>query len=92
VRRGVAVLLLLALAECSPGGGPDSAARQQCERQAYKDPKVAAIYSSTDGNYTYVGTTARDDLLVATREAVMRCMREKGLLPPGGVQPVRPRL
>jgi len=87
----LAVLLGLALAGCSTGGS-DTSARADCERQANDDPKVVEVYQRSNGNYTYAGTQARDELLVAQREAFQRCMRGKGLLPPGGVQPVQPRL
>jgi hypothetical protein len=74
------------LAACSIGPA-DNSPQAQCERQADDDPAVAAIYSGTNGAYTYVGAV-RDDLIAAKRQAVMRCMRAKGLAPPGGVQPV----
>ena len=56
--------------------------RTAAARRAGHDPAVAEIYSRTDGNYTYAGTTAREQLVVAQRDATMRCLRAKGLLPP----------
>jgi len=49
------------------------------------------IYQRGNGEYSFVGYQARNDLLMAKREAVMRCMRAKGLAPPGRVQAVQPR-
>jgi hypothetical protein len=46
-----------------------------------------AIYSGTNGAYTQPWIQ-RDQLLAAKRQAVLRCMRQKGLAPPGGVEPV----
>ena len=50
------------------------------------------IYSRTNGDYTYAGYQAYYDLREAKRLAVLRCMRAKGLAPPGGVQAVKPRV
>ena len=86
----VVLLLGCALAACSLGAG-DNSPQARCERQAVSDPKVAEIYRRSNGEYTYVGYQARDELLMAKREAVSRCMRAKGLAPPGGVQAVQPR-
>jgi len=71
-------------------GGSDNSPQAQCERQANDDPAVLEIYSRTNGAYTQSGTV-NQDLVAALREATLRCMRQKGLAPPGGVQPVRPR-
>jgi hypothetical protein len=71
-------------------GTSDNSPQAQCERQAYDDPAVAEIYSRTNGAYTRPGTE-HDDLVAALRQATQRCLRQKGLAPPGGVQPVRPR-
>lgn len=82
-------LLLGALAACSPRSG-DSSAQAQCQRQVGDDPKVDEIYSRTNGWYTYPYQT-HDDLVMAQHEAMIKCLREKGLVPPGGVQPVKPQ-
>jgi hypothetical protein len=79
--------MALALAACS---GPRSSAEAQCRRQATQDPAVQAIYSRGNGYYTFSTTPQQAELEEATRQAVIRCMREKGLIPPGGVQPVVP--
>jgi len=81
-------MMALALAACS---GPDSSAEAQCRRQASQDPAVQTVYSRSDGYYTYSPTTQYSDLQESQRQAVLRCMRARGLVPPGGVQPVVPR-
>ena len=81
-------MMTLALAACSGAGGSPQA---QCERDASQDPAVRTIYQRSDGYYTYGETKQRADLQEAKRQAVLRCLRAKGLVPPGGVQPVVPR-
>jgi hypothetical protein len=84
--RPVLALAAMLLAACTEGNTPQA----ECERQAMNDPDVLQIYTRTDGNYTFEGvqhTQLRD----YKRQAVLRCMRAKGLVPPGGVQPVIPR-
>ena len=88
MKRWPVLLLLLALAACSPRSG-DSSAQAQCERQAENDPKVVEIYTSTNGWYTYPYQD-HDRLLMAKRQAMVKCLREKGLAPAGGVQAVQP--
>ena len=82
------IILALSLTACS---GPDSRAEAQCRRQATQDPAVRTVYARSSGYYTFSTTPQQSDLEEATRQAVMRCMREKGLISPGGVQPVVPR-
>lgn len=83
------VTMVLALTACS---GPGDSGKAQCERQASQDPAVQTIYARSNGYYTVSGTKQQADLVEATRQAVLRCMRAKGLAPPGGVQPVAPRI
>jgi hypothetical protein len=88
----VAVMLgFAALTACSPGAS-DGSAQAACEQQAERDPAVMEIYSRTNGDYTYAGYQANYDLREAKRLAVLRCMRAKGLAPPGGVQAVKLRV
>ena len=84
--RIVAVLALL-LTACGAG---DNSPQAECARQADQDPKVVEIYTRTNGAYTFAWGE-HDELEAAKRAAVLRCMREKGLAPPGGVQQVLPR-
>ena len=87
MRLRFVALLGVALAAC---GSADNSPQVQCDREADKDPAVVEIYTRTNGMYTFP-YSQRDDLIQAKRQAVMRCMRAKGLAPPGGVQPVVPR-
>jgi hypothetical protein len=88
VRLRFVPLLAVVLTACASGNTPQA----ECARQATQDPKVQEIYSRTNGDYTYGGYLAHDDLQQAKRLAVLRCMRAKGLAAPGGVEPVAPRL
>jgi hypothetical protein len=81
-------MLALLLASCHGGDTPQA----ECERQAEQDPAVRAIYSGTNGDYAKSGYQAYYDLREAKRQAALRCMRAKGLAPPGGVQAVRPQI
>ena len=81
-------LLALLLAGCNSGNSPQA----ECERQAEQDPAVQEIYSRTNGDYSKSGYEAYYDLREAKRQAALRCMRAKGLAPPGGVQVVKPRI
>jgi hypothetical protein len=76
-------LCVLGLAACAHDNSPEA----QCERQAYDDPAVRSIYRSEQGNYANGATRAA--LQLALRQATVKCMRQKGLAPPSGVEPVR---
>ena len=81
-------LLALLLAACNSANTPQA----ECERAAEQDPAVRAIYSSTNGDYSSGFYQAYYDLREAKRQATLRCMRAKGLVPPGGVQAVVPKM
>jgi hypothetical protein len=89
-KRPLILLVALPLTGCGAG---DGSAQSECARQANQDPKVVEIYTRTNGAYT-LGAFEwgfPDELKAAKRAAVLRCMREKGLAPPGGVELVQPR-
>lgn len=86
MRLRLALLLPLALMSCGPTGDSPEA---QCMRQADQDPTVQSIYRGDQGDYTQLGP-ARSDLDWAKKQAYLKCMREKGLAPPVGVEPIRP--
>jgi hypothetical protein len=88
VRWLLVPLLALPLACCNSGNTPQA----ECERQAEQDPAVRAIYSGTNGDYSSSLYQAYYDLREAKRQATLRCLREKGLAAPGGVQPVKPKV
>ena len=81
-------VLTVVLASCNSGNSPQA----ECERQAEQDPAVREIYSRTNGDYSKGGYQAYYDLREAKRQAALRCMRAKGLAPPGGVQVVKPQV
>jgi hypothetical protein len=85
VKRALAAMLALGLTCCDTGNSP----QEQCERQADQDPTVQSIYRGDQGDYRQVGQ-ARSNLLWAKRMVTLKCMQQKGLAPPGGVEPVRP--
>ena len=86
MRLELLAVMALLLAGCG-GNSPEA----QCRRQAAQDPAVRSVYTRGNGYYTISTTPQQAELEQATRQAEMRCMREKGLAPPGGVQPVIPR-
>ena len=90
MRLPFVVLTLVLLSACGLGGGNASTPQVQCEQEAENDPAVLAIYSRTNGAYTYP-FGVHEDLVRAKQAATTRCLRAKGLAPPGGVQAVRPR-
>jgi hypothetical protein len=90
VNRWLIPLLGLVAVACSAARN-DNSPQAQCERQAENDPKVVEVYTRGNGGYTYADNPERNALLLAKREAMMRCMRSMGLLPAGGVQPVQPQ-
>jgi hypothetical protein len=50
---------------------------------------VQSIYRGDQGDYTQLGI-ARSNLLWAKRMAETKCLQAKGLVPMGGVEPIRP--
>jgi hypothetical protein len=82
--RGWCFVLLL-MVSCSADDTPQA----QCVRQADQDPTVRSIYRGDQGDYTRIGP-ARSNLMFAKRQATIACLQAKGILPPGGVEPVRP--
>jgi hypothetical protein len=94
MRAGAAALLgMLVLSACGSdegAGGPQSAAQRACDRQADDDPAVKelAIRSLGSQEEAYKLKFTLDQ---ARLQARLRCLRAKGLAPPGGVEPVRPQ-
>jgi hypothetical protein len=81
------LLLGLALAACSRpiGDGPEA----QCERQAETDPAVREVYLRSTVTAYSKGSPEYNEVLAVKRQVVLKCMRQKGLVAPGGVQPVQ---
>ncbi len=78
---------MLAVAACAgdPQGGPAAV----CNEEAESDPNVVALRERGLGNFE-TAFRLQPELEVARKQAVNACLRRKGLLPPGGVEPVRP--
>jgi hypothetical protein len=81
------LFLLLPLAACAGNGngGPQAS----CERQAWNDPTVRQIVAEQAGN-GWLKNNGQAKLADARKRAEVKCLRARGLAPPGGVQPVHP--
>ncbi len=75
---------VLALGACASDDSPQA----QCRRSAYDDPTVKDLTIRSLGSQ---GTAAelRADLNDAVNAATVRCLRARGLAPPGGVEKER---
>ena len=67
----------------------DNSPQAQCERQAYNDPVVKQLYGSVAFMSGEVGVSGDERLRGAVHQATLKCLRERGLAPPGGVEPVQ---
>jgi hypothetical protein len=83
------LVLPLLLAGCGILGPRSSSPQAECEWQANSDPKVESL-SLQEFNRNTQSPDLRPDIAVAKHEATVRCLQARGLVPPGGVQPVRP--
>jgi hypothetical protein len=85
--RVLAPFAAFLLAACAGGG--DNSPEAVCRRQAYDDPAVRAtrlqMMQVPSANLGLQG-----QLQYQLRQATMRCLQDKGLAVPGGVEPVRP--
>ena len=88
MRRALAAALLLAgpLAGCARPDTPEAA----CARQAENDPAVRELIIKGVGNPAFLAAS-QEELTFARRQATVACLRSRGLAPPGGVEPQRPR-
>jgi hypothetical protein len=84
-------LLVPLLTGCGTGyvAREEPPAPPACEREANDDPAVRPIMMKMAGSGWW-RANHQDELVVARREALLRCMRLKGLLPPGGVEARKP--
>lgn len=82
-----AFALVLLLAGCSTADTPGEAA---CERQAENNPAVKELIIKGLGNPAFQAES-QQSLALARRQATLACLRSRGLAPPGGVEPPRPR-
>jgi hypothetical protein len=85
------ILLLLALALAACGGPTEDTPRAQCERKAEDDPAVRQLVGALASPNDFVRFHALQEQKEVMRQAVLRCLRLRGLAPPGGVEPVQQR-
>jgi hypothetical protein len=81
------LLLLPLLAGCSGPNKGTEMTDAECRQKADRDPQVALLLAKTaGGGWSNLGDPNVNDL---KHDAYMQCMRGKGLLPKGGVEPVK---
>ena len=83
MRRIVALCLLLAA--CASHDPPEV---QACKAQANDDPEVRRLIAASAGGGSFA-SEHQYDLRDARRQATLRCLRARGLAPPGGVEAPR---
>jgi hypothetical protein len=84
-----ALLCLLLLAACSGGSrGSDDPQHRACEAAANDDPAVREEMRKRAGSEGYLWQH-NDQYLALRQQAVLRCLRARGLAPPGGVEAPR---
>lgn len=84
MRALIAAALLLA--GCAAPDTPQAA----CERQAENDPTVHELVIKGLGGEAF-RNNSQDELRFARQQAVVACLRARGVAPPGGVEPHRPQ-
>ena len=95
--RSALVLAALLLGACTPSyradeaafRGPNDAAHRECRAEAENDPSVV-----DNSRRVLIGNLTQQDRLAAERQdalarAYQDCLRRRGLLRGGGVEPVR---
>ena len=86
--------VLLLLSTCGrndPLPSADNPAEATCRREAEASPAARAGYARLPpaDNVTQFNRV-KAEIAAAERAAYLRCLRDKGLAPPGVVEPVRP--
>lgn len=80
------IMIVCALAACSSGPS-QSPAVADCEAQANNDPTVKQLISIQSGSLN-LQANGQHELDDAKRQATLNCLRAKGLISAGGVEPV----
>ncbi|MBV9247894.1 MAG: hypothetical protein JO227_01425 [Acetobacteraceae bacterium] len=81
------LLVPLCLAGCTLFGAGNTP-QAECTHEAEADPKVMDLTIQNMNQYAPAGQDLLPEITVAKRQALLRCLRAKGLAPPGGVEPV----
>jgi hypothetical protein len=61
-----------------------------CRAEVNNDPTVRELTAQSAGSPSNFALINKQELADARRQAELNCMRAKGLLPPGGVEPIKP--
>ena len=84
--RRACLALLALLAAC---GAPESPVERDCDKAADNDPAVKLLIIKGVGN-PYFFDNSQDELKAAKQDARVKCLRSRGLAPPGGVERQKP--
>ncbi len=84
--RVLVPLAALLIAACQP---TDNSPEAVCRRQAYNDPQVVALRIRMMQSAS-VDLGSKGELQYLLEQATLRCLQDKGLAVPGGVEPVQP--
>lgn len=91
-RQWPIVLLALLAAGCGGGyvGRNEPPAPDVCAREADNDPQVRELTMKMAGS-SWIQNNDQNEMIVLRREALLRCMRQRGLIQKGGgVEPTKP--
>ena len=83
--RGAALVLLALLAGCAP----ETPVERDCDKAVDNDPAVKLLIIKGVGT-PYFQATSQDQLKAAKQDARLKCLRSRGLAPPGGVERQKP--
>ncbi len=83
--RGAALALLALLAACAP----ETPADRACDAAVDNDPTVKGLIMKGLGN-PYFLDNSQEQLKAAKQKAQLACLRNRGLVPPGGVERQKP--
>ena len=71
----------------SAGGGPPEV--QACKAQVSDDPEVKRLIAINAGSESFQAQQGQQELTDARQQALLRCLRARGLAPAGGVEQPR---
>ncbi len=80
------VALCLLLAACASSNDPPAV--RNCQARANDDPEVRHLVAASAGSGSFA-LNHQYELRDARQQAMLRCLRARGLAPPGGVEKPR---